>query len=70
MNENKVSMESRVLMARVHEEVDKSISLQIELNKLAEERDFYKEAFEKNKKNTEKHFPIPEPMNTESKPAQ
>lgn len=53
MNENKVSMEVRVLMARVHEEVDKSISLQIELNKLVEECDFYKEAFEKSKKNTE-----------------
>lgn len=44
---NELSVSEKVLISRVHEEVDKSLQFQIELNKLAEERDHYKAEYEK-----------------------
>lgn len=47
------NIELRVVFARIHEEVNKSIELQIELNKLAEERDQLKKELEEMKEPTQ-----------------
>ena len=50
MSEQEINLNEAVLRARLHEEVDKSVSFQIELNKLAQKYNLLQEENEKLKK--------------------
>ena len=50
MSEQEINLNEAVLRARLHEEVDKSVSFQIELNKLAQQYNLLQEENEKLKK--------------------
>lgn len=47
MLENNLSIEEQVLVANYRQLCDEKLQLQIELNKVAQERDHYKEELEK-----------------------
>ena len=47
MFENNLSIEEQVLVANYRQLCDEKLQLQIELNKVAQERDHYKEEIEK-----------------------
>lgn len=50
MSEQEININEAVLRARLHEEVDKSVGFQIELNKLAQQYNLLQEENEKLKK--------------------